>query len=64
MTVWYEQLRKQYQQERLEVLLIGESPPDSGAGELGTAPPSALLARSRFLGLPWRQRSPITGSTA
>jgi hypothetical protein len=32
MTVWYEQLREQYRPDRLEVLLIGESPPDPGAG--------------------------------
>jgi hypothetical protein len=30
---WYEQLREQYRPEQLEVLLIGESPPDPGAGE-------------------------------
>jgi hypothetical protein len=33
VTVWYEQLREQYRPARLEVLLIGESPPDPGAGE-------------------------------
>jgi hypothetical protein len=33
VTVWYEQLREQYRPDRLEVLLIGESPPDPGAGE-------------------------------
>ena len=33
MTAWYEQLRDQYRPARLEVLLIGESPPDPGAGE-------------------------------
>ena len=33
MTAWYEQLREQYRPDRLEVLLIGESPPDPGAGE-------------------------------
>jgi hypothetical protein len=32
VTVWYEQLREQYRPDRLEVLLIGESPPDPGAG--------------------------------
>jgi hypothetical protein len=32
VTVWYEQLRDQYRPDRLEVLLIGESPPDPGAG--------------------------------
>lgn len=32
MTAWYEQLRDQYRPDRLEVLLIGESPPDPGAG--------------------------------
>jgi hypothetical protein len=34
VTVWYEQAREQYLPDRLEVLLIGESPPDPGAGEL------------------------------
>jgi hypothetical protein len=33
VTAWYEQLREQYRPEQLEVLLIGESPPDSGTGE-------------------------------
>jgi hypothetical protein len=33
MTVWYEQLREQYRPTHLEVLLIGESPPDPGANE-------------------------------
>jgi hypothetical protein len=33
VTVWYEQLREQYRPDRLEVLLIGESPPDPGANE-------------------------------
>jgi hypothetical protein len=33
MTAWYEQLRQQYRPARLEVLLIGESPPDPGASE-------------------------------
>ena len=32
MTVWYEQLREQYRPDQLEVLLIGESPPDPGGG--------------------------------
>jgi hypothetical protein len=32
VTAWYEQVREQYRPDRLEVLLIGESPPDSGAG--------------------------------
>jgi hypothetical protein len=32
VTAWYEQLRQQYRPDRLEVLLIGESPPDPGAG--------------------------------
>jgi hypothetical protein len=31
VTVWYEQLREQYRPDQLEVLLIGESPPDPGA---------------------------------
>lgn len=30
---WYEELREQYRPEVLKVLLIGESPPDPGAGE-------------------------------
>ncbi len=30
---WYEQLREQYRPDSLKVLLIGESPPDPGAGE-------------------------------
>ena len=30
---WYEQLRERYRPERLEVLLVGESPPDPGAGQ-------------------------------
>jgi hypothetical protein len=29
---WYEQLRQQHRPDRLEVLLVGESPPDPGAG--------------------------------
>ena len=33
VTAWYEQLRDQYRPDRLEVLLIGESPPDPAAGE-------------------------------
>jgi hypothetical protein len=33
VTVWYEQLREQYRPEQLEVLLIGESPPDPESGE-------------------------------
>lgn len=33
VTVWYEQLRAQYRPDRLQVLLIGESPPDPGAGD-------------------------------
>jgi hypothetical protein len=43
VTTWYEQLRGQYRPARLEVLLIGESPPDPGAGERGSSmpPPSA-----------------------
>jgi hypothetical protein len=32
VTAWYEQLREQYRPDRLEVLLIGESPPDPGTG--------------------------------
>jgi hypothetical protein len=32
VTAWYEQLRQQYRPNRLEVLLVGESPPDPGAG--------------------------------
>ena len=32
MTAWYEQLRQQYRPDRLEVLLVGESPPDPGTG--------------------------------
>jgi hypothetical protein len=32
VTVWYEELREQYRPDRLEVLLIGESPPDPGDG--------------------------------
>jgi hypothetical protein len=32
VTAWYEQLRQQYRPDRLEILLIGESPPDPGAG--------------------------------
>jgi hypothetical protein len=32
VTAWYEQLRQQYRPDRLEVLLVGESPPDPGAG--------------------------------
>jgi hypothetical protein len=28
MTAWYEQLRQQYRPDQLQVLLIGESPPD------------------------------------
>jgi len=32
VSVWYEQLRDQCRPDRLEVLLIGESPPDPGAG--------------------------------
>lgn len=30
---WYEELREQYRPEVLKFLLIGESPPDPGAGE-------------------------------
>jgi hypothetical protein len=30
---WYEELRARYRPEHLRVLLIGESPPDPGAGE-------------------------------
>jgi hypothetical protein len=33
VTLWYEQLREQYRPDRLEVLLVGESPPDPGANE-------------------------------
>jgi hypothetical protein len=33
VTAWYEQLRAQYRPDRLQVLLIGESPPDPGAGQ-------------------------------
>jgi hypothetical protein len=33
VTAWYERLREQYRPDRLEVLLIGESPPDPGVGE-------------------------------
>jgi hypothetical protein len=33
VTAWYEQLREQYRPDQLQVLLIGESPPDPGAGE-------------------------------
>jgi len=29
---WYEELREQYRPERVSVLLVGESPPDPGAG--------------------------------
>jgi len=32
VTAWYERLREQYRPDRLEVLLVGESPPDPGAG--------------------------------
>jgi hypothetical protein len=32
VTIWYEQLREQYRPTRLQVLLIGESPPDPGSG--------------------------------
>jgi hypothetical protein len=32
VTAWYEQLRQQYRPDRLEVLLVGESPPDPGPG--------------------------------
>lgn len=31
-TAWYEQLRERYRPNHLEVLLIGESPPDPGDG--------------------------------
>jgi hypothetical protein len=31
VTAWYEQLRAQYRPDQLQVLLIGESPPDPGA---------------------------------
>ncbi len=30
---WYERLRDQYRPEVLKILLVGESPPDPGAGE-------------------------------
>jgi hypothetical protein len=33
VTAWYEQLRDQYRPARLEVLFVGESPPDPGANE-------------------------------
>ena len=33
VTVWYEQLREQYWPDQLQVLLVGESPPDPGANE-------------------------------
>jgi hypothetical protein len=33
VTVWYEQLRAQYRPDRLQVLLIGESPPNPGTGQ-------------------------------
>jgi hypothetical protein len=33
VTAWYEQLRQQYRPDRLEVLLVGESPPDPGTGQ-------------------------------
>lgn len=34
MTVaWYEELREQYRPETIEILLVGESPPDPGAGD-------------------------------
>ncbi|MDP9441163.1 MAG: hypothetical protein M3P34_03055 [Actinomycetota bacterium] len=29
---WYDELREQYRPERVSVLLVGESPPDPGAG--------------------------------
>jgi len=32
VTAWYEQLRDQYRPDQLQVLLIGESPPDPGNG--------------------------------
>jgi len=32
VTSWYEPLREQYRPDRLEVLLVGESPPDPAAG--------------------------------
>lgn len=32
-TAWYEELRESYQSERLQILLIGESPPDPGAAD-------------------------------
>jgi hypothetical protein len=46
VTAWYEQLRQQYRPDRLEVLLVGESPPDPGTGprRFFYARPSAATA--------------------
>jgi hypothetical protein len=34
MSQWYEELRKKYRPEKIRILLIGESPPDPGDGNI------------------------------
>jgi hypothetical protein len=51
MSAWYERLRDQYRPDQVDVLLVAESPPDPGAGQLRFFYASSLSYDNLYRGI-------------
>jgi hypothetical protein len=63
VTAWYEQLRARYRPDRLQVLLIGESPPDPGARQRRFLYAPALQIDNLYRGSPKASTATLQAST-